>query len=331
MIRDYFIQHQALVECAEGEGLLREYITPTPEELYTLENVWNISPHNLNSSLDPDEIGRFEWEEDHASLILKIPKNYSSEDTFLFKVHSVGIFVYGSKIILVHQQDDNGLMETRQKIKVTNTADVLMKLLNSAVGHFLGHLKVIGLLFDSLEQKVSTFMANEYLLNIFNIEKSLIYYLNAINSNARLMLKIKNSAHKLELNEEHLELLEDISIENQQAAKQADIYSTVLGSLMNAQNSIVNNNLNSLIKRLTIINVVFMPLNLIAGIGGMSEFSGWTAGLPWWISYPILGIGLGFLSILTFNIIKRFNSTGVKRHREKTPAKPYTPKGLSQK
>ncbi|MNP76814.1 CorA-like Mg2+ transporter protein [compost metagenome] len=53
--------------------------------------------------------------------------------------------------------------------------------------------------------------------------------------------------------------------------------------------------MNHALRNLTLINVVFLPLNLLASIGGMSEFSVMTAGMPWWLSFPALLLGMAVL------------------------------------
>jgi magnesium transporter len=93
-------------------------------------------------------------------------------------------------------------------------------------------------------------------------------------------------------------------IENNQCYKQAEIHSNILSGMMDARASIVNNNLNVLIKRLTIISVVFMPLNIIASIGGMSEFSAWTHRLHWSVSYFLFVLFLCFVAWVTFRILQ---------------------------
>ena len=62
----------------------------------------------------------------------------------------------------------------------------------------------------------------------------------------------------------------------------------MFSGLIDARGNLMNNSMNNLLRKLTLINVVFLPLNLIASIGGMSEFSMMTAGTPWWVSYPLL-------------------------------------------
>jgi magnesium transporter len=79
---------------------------------------------------------------------------------------------------------------------------------------------------------------------------------------------------------------------------------------MDARGNLVNNNMNTLLKNLTLINVVFLPLNLIASIGGMSEFSMMTQGIDWRISYALLGVVMLLIGWLTAIVLKRANFGG---------------------
>ena len=123
---------------------------------------------------------------------------------------------------------------------------------------------------DSLEQKLNTAMENRYLLNLFTLEKSLVYYLNAINANAGVIDKMRNNAARIGFSQEQLELLEDLAIENQQCYKQAEIYSNILSSLVSARVSIVNNNLTVLMKNLTLITIGLMVPTLVVSAFSMN-------------------------------------------------------------
>jgi len=131
-------------------------------------------------------------------------------------------------------------------------------------------------------------MQNQHLIQMFNLSESLIYYINAIHSNGAVLNRLRNHAQKQGFNAEAISLIDDLIIENNQCYKQAEIYSTVFSGLIDARGNLMNNSMNNLLRKLTLINVVFLPLNLIASIGGMSEFSMMTAGTPWWVSYPLL-------------------------------------------
>ncbi|OYV18535.1 MAG: Mg2 transporter protein CorA family protein [Methylococcaceae bacterium NSP1-2] len=87
---------------------------------------------------------------------------------------------------------------------------------------------------------------------------------------------------------------------------------------MDATVGFININQNKDIKRLTIISVIFMPLNLLAGVGGMSEFSMMTLGIPWQISYAGFMVGLVIVGWLTFLGLKFFENRKLKPPRKLT-------------
>ena len=152
-------------------------------------------------------------------------------------------------------------------------------------------------------------MENRHLLQMFSIEKSLVYYVNAISANGRVIERLKANARNDRtegLTPEVLEMVDDVAIENAQCLEQAQVYVNVFAGLMDARASIVSNNLNVLMKHLTIINVVFMPLNVLAGIGGMSEYSMMTHGVPWPLAYGAFLVALTGIGFLTYFILRRF-------------------------
>jgi magnesium transporter len=140
-------------------------------------------------------------------------------------------------------------------------------------------------------------MENKYLLNLFTLEKSLVYYLNATNSNGVLIERLKNNAAKIGISPENIEFLDDLTIENNQCREQANIYSQVLASLMDARASIIANNLNIRIKMLTIITIAIMLPTLVVSYFSMNVKLPLEANHPvsFWIITALMG-----LSTLTF-------------------------------
>ena len=123
---------------------------------------------------------------------------------------------------------------------------------------------------DQLEEKISTAMENRHLLNLFTLEKSLVYYLNAIGSNRRVIDKLKAHAQRLGLTAENVEFLDDLLIENDQCHEMAHTYSQVLSSLVGARASLVSNNLNVLMKTLTLVMIALMLPTLVVSIFSMN-------------------------------------------------------------
>ncbi len=269
MLKRYDLQDGAIVSSENDSSRILVFISPEREEINFLTNKFHLDEHTLYSALDPDELSRLEYEDDHFCIIFKRPRNYSSEEQFLFKVSSVGVFIFKDCMIILISED-LPLFDGKQNYKVNSMVEVMLKIFYRSIAHFLQHLKVINMVSDEIEQKVNTSMENKYLINMFTLEKSLVYYLNAINSNAMVIEKIRNSAARIGLSQENLELLDDIIIENNQCLKQTEIYSNIISSLMDARASIVNNNLNSLMKTLNILTIAIMVPTFVVSAFSMN-------------------------------------------------------------
>jgi magnesium transporter len=265
----YISDNGKLQEDDKAEPLIYIYTEPTEAEKKELVERYKIDEHTLNSSLDPDELSRLEFEPEHIAMIFKRPRHYAAEDNFLFKVASTGVFIFKDRLIIV-TADEAPLFEGRPFLKVQSIQDIVLKMINRSIFHFLEHLRAINMLSGSIEQLISTSMENKYLLNLFTLEKSLVYYLNATNSNGVLIERLKNSAAKVGLTSEHIEILDDLTIENSQCREQANIYSQVLSSLMDARASIIANNLNIRIKMLTILTIAIMLPTLVVSVFSMN-------------------------------------------------------------
>ena len=265
----YRLESGRLVACEPNEAQIIGYTSPTIDDEAELQEQYKIDYHTLQSSLDPDELSRLEIEPDHAAIIFKRPKSFCAGDNFLMKLTSTGIFVYEDYLVIV-MADDSPIFEGRVPFPVKSIHDVILRLLYQATMHFEGHLKAINMLADSLERRINTSLENKYLLNMFALEKSLVYILNSITSNGALLERMKSLSEKLGFNSDQAGILEDLIIENQQCYRRAEIHTQVLGNLMGTRASIVGHNLNQLIKNFTIWTVAIMLATLVIGLFGMN-------------------------------------------------------------
>ncbi|MCX8029753.1 MAG: magnesium transporter CorA family protein [Brevinematales bacterium] len=303
MVRYYSIDGKIAKITDDDQAPVVVFIEPSDDEIDMLKS-FGISEHDINSSFDTEEISRLELYDDGSMFIVwKVPKNYSYGGQLVFNVSSVGVFLNSERIIFI-LPDEIGIFETRYFRNVSSVYEILLAFLQATVNHFYGHLRGIKIVFTEIEEKLTKSLDNTYLIHMFNLSESLVYYLNALNSNHGVLVKMKEYRDKLSLQKHLFEKLKDLIIDNKQCYKQARILSMVLSDMMDARASIVNNNMNILIKNLTIINVVMLPLNLIAGIGGMSEYTMMTErlGISWPIAYSvfilamvILGVGIAFV------------------------------------
>jgi magnesium transporter len=269
MLKKLQISQGKLVEADNGSPLVYVYVAPDENERRYLVDTLGIDEHTLTSALDPDELSRLEFEPEHVAMIFKRPKHYSAEDNFLFKIASTGIFMFKDRLIIV-VTEDAPLFEGKPFIKLSSVQDIVLKLIYRAIVHFVEHLRGINMMSDSIEHEINTAMENKQLLNLFTLEKSLVYYLNAIRSNGVLIDKLRNNASKMGFNPDNLEFLDDVLIENNQCHGQAEIYSQVLSGLMDARASIVSNNLNLRMKTLTLVTIMIMLPTLVVSLFSMN-------------------------------------------------------------
>jgi len=258
-----------VAESAEDTAPIIVFSCPDTDEKRYMTECLKIDEHTLASALDPDELSRLEFEPEHVAMIVKRPKNYSGAEQFMFRVNSMGIFLFKDRLIVV-VADNDPLFEGKPFIALHSLVDVALKLIYRSIFHFLEHLKVINMVTDELEDKINTSMENRFLINLFSLEKSLVYYLNAIHTNGVLIAKIKANMNKLGIGVEESEYLDDIAVENDQCYKLAEIYSNVLSGLMDARVSIVSNNLNVIMKTLTIITLGVMLPTLVVSSFSMN-------------------------------------------------------------
>jgi magnesium transporter len=305
------IRGKMIVTAASDNGVVSVFSAPNEGETSEILETLGIDDYDLDSALDPDEISRVEFAPDHVSMIWKQPRPVSIEEEIRFEVSSVGLFLRQANLTMIIGQGSIPF-PSKDYQGVDSSVDVLLKYLFNTIRHYLGHLKAIKQITVDLESKIGASMENRYLLHMFALSESLIYYLNAIEANGAVLLKLAARAERLGFTKHQVDFLDDITLENRQCARQAQIYSTVLSGLMDARGTIINNNMNVLLKNLTVINVVFLPLNLIAGIGGMSEFTMMTGGFDWKLPYLLVFLAFGVIGWLTWVLLVRYINKGQK-------------------
>jgi magnesium transporter len=304
MVKHYGITEGKIVEAAAASGAIAVYIDPDELERKHLLEELKIDDHTFHSALDPNELGRLEFEPDHVALIIKRPRRYSAQDNFLFRVESIGMFMFKDRLILV-LTEDIPLFDGKQFTKVESVQDLILKLIYRCTYHFEQHIKVISMMSDELEQEINKSVSNRQLLNMFTLEKSLVFYLDAISSNRRVIEKVKLNAPKLSLTTTNIEFLDDLSIENAQCHEMAQVYSQVLSGLMDARASVISNNLNVMMKNLNALVIAVAVPSFFAGVGGMSEFSGMIGFTNWKIGYPVFLFSMILIGLITFIITKK--------------------------
>lgn len=301
MRRLYTIENGLLQEKENEPAPVHVYINPDEAERCNLIECNLVDEHTLLSALDPDELARLEFEPEHVALIFKRPCNQTiigGENAHLeFKVASVGVFLFKEKLVVVQSQDMPIFPGSRPINRDISLREVLLRMLYRTITHFLEHLKAINMMVDAIEKEINQSSENRHLISLFALEKSLVYYVNALNSNDALLQKMRNNYAKVGFIPEELETLDDIIIENTQCARQAQIYTNILASMMDARASIVSNNLNVLMKTLTIVTICLQVPTMVVSIFSMNVDLPIASNNNWSFWFVM---GLSFAALLVF-------------------------------
>jgi len=156
----------------------------------------------------------------------------------------------------------------RKNINYKDYFDLVFRLILNSSVWFLKYLKQINLHIKSAESELERSVKNEDLQRLFQIEKCLVYFTTSLKGNDILINRLKNLKNQKEKYDE--ELLEDVEIETKQAQETTQVYSDILSGMMDAYASVISNNLNIIMKRLTSISVLLMIPTLIASLYGMN-------------------------------------------------------------
>jgi len=143
--------------------------------------------------------------------------------------------------------------------------------MEQTVYRYLTCLKKLNLKRNLIEKELYDSSRNKELKQLLSIEKSLVYFVNSLSANELLKMKMKRTDFlNIRDDEDKSDLFEDIIIDNSQALEMSNIYTNILNGTMDAYGSIISNNLNITIRRLTLITIILMVPTLVASFYGMN-------------------------------------------------------------
>ncbi len=249
----------------------------TNEELNELAQKFNIPLDFLTDSLDIDERSRYEREDDIRLIVLNTPVLNESnlENAAIYITTPIGFILLENYIITISPVENPVLqLFLDNKIKNFNPADkqlFVLQIFEQNVYRFLACLKKLNLKRNLIEKELYDSSRNKQLIELLSIEKSLVYFVNTLSSNELLKMKMKRSDFLQIRGDEVLtDLFEDIIIDNSQALEMSNVYTNILNGTMEAYASIISNNLNVVIQRLTLITIILMVPTLVASFYGMN-------------------------------------------------------------
>ena len=270
---------------------------PTATEILEIANTYGIDPDDLRAPLDEEERSRIETEDNYTLILVDIPSIEERNDKDWYVTIPMGIITTEEVIITVCLEEtpvlgafmDGRVRDFHTYMKTRFILQVLYK--NASL--FLQYLRIIDKKSGVIEEKLHKSTKNRELIELLELEKSLVYFTTSLRSNEVVLEKLMRN-EKIKKYPEDTDLLEDVIIENKQAIEMANIYSGILSGTMDAFASVISNNLNIVMKFLATITIVMSIPTMVSSFYGMNVLSS---------SMPFATNPYGFVIVIVLSVI----------------------------
>ena len=275
---------------------------PTDEDQRDLEERFGIPDYFITDISDTDERARYEYDDGWMLIILRIPYVKEIKSRTPYTTVPLGIIHKRDVTITVCYYETNMMIDfvsyqQKRGVGFTDHVDMIFRLFLSSAVWYLKRLKQISMLIDKAKRNLDREVNNESLIGLSRLQDSLTYFNTSIRGNETLLSKLK---FKLQIDELDADLIEDVNIEMTQARETTSIYSNILESTMDTYQSIINNNMNTIMRTLTSVTIILMLPTLVASFFGMNLINGMENSPIGFIVAIIISVLISVLSLLVF-------------------------------
>ena len=275
---------------------------PTEDDQQFLEEKFQIPDYFLSDISDTDERARYEYDDGWMLIILRIPFVKEVRSRTPYTTVPLGIIHKRDVTITVCYYETNMMIDfvsyqQKRGEGFTDYVDMIFRLFLSSAVWYLKRLKQISMLIEKAKRNLDREVNNESLIGLSRLQDSLTYFNTSIRGNEVLLSKLK---FKLQIDELDADLIEDVNIEMTQARETTSIYSNILESTMDTYQSIINNNMNTIMRTLTSVTIILMLPTLVASFFGMNLINGMENSPIGFIIAIIISVLISVISLVVF-------------------------------
>ena len=276
MLTIYQWENGGLRETTEASASCWINLTePTTAELEKTLSFSQIPRDFLTDPLDKDERPRFDTDDGATLFIIHVPYQVRTldDDALPYQTIPLGIILFGQSVITICGAEtpvtSAFLDQIRRVCPPCEQLRFTFRLFWHSAVLFLRYLHDINLRSEAIEQDLHESISNEALLRLFTIEKTLVYFTTSLKAD-NIMLDRLGKVRALTISEDDRDILDDAAVEYLQALETATIHSNILNGTLDTFASLINNNLNNVMKHLTTVTILLAVPTLIASIYGMN-------------------------------------------------------------
>ncbi|EOD3844307.1 magnesium transporter CorA family protein [Staphylococcus aureus] len=248
-------------------------VEPDREEIENLMEQYNIPEDFIRDPLDSEESSRIEYDEDtgYSLIIIDLPiVNSTNRSVLSFVTIPLGIII-GNGIIVTVCDAENEFLENLPKrdINLKFHSRFALEILTTIADHYNRNLRLLNKSRVRIEKELKNNITNKQLFKLMEVEKSLVYFLAALKGNDTIIKKLFRLP-AIKRFEEDEELLEDLIIENNQAIETTELHQRILESITTSYASLLSNDMNTIMKTLTLFTVLLTLPTLVFSFFGMN-------------------------------------------------------------
>lgn len=256
-----------------GEGVWINMINPTQQEVDSISNRLKIDVDYIRAALDEEERSRIETDNGQTLLVVDIPYIEINDKSSMYVTIPLGIIITKDSIVTVCLKENLIVRDFSEKhVKTFYTykkTRFILQLLYKNAEKYLLYLRQIDKQSHSIEKELHKAMKNKELIQLLDLEKSLVYFSTSLKSNEVVLEKLMR-LEDVKKYPEDTDLLEDVIVENRQAMEMSKIYSDILSGTMDAFASIISNNQNNVMKVLASVTIIMSIPTIISSLYGMN-------------------------------------------------------------
>lgn len=268
-----------------------DMINPTDGEAETISGLTGVPEDMIKAALDEEERARTEFDDGCRLFVLDCPVIEESEGADTYSTLPLAVIYNNDCIVTVCLKGNPVLKDFisgRTKVACDKPVGFLLHFMMGNAKRFLYCLKQIDRKSRRVQAELGRTLKNEEILQLLELENSLVYFSTSLNSNHKVQEKL-SKAEAVAAREDYQDLYEDMTIESNQAIEMCKIYKDILSVSMDAYGSVISNNANDTMKKLTLITILLAIPTMIAGFWGMNmpvpfqAFNGETSPIWFWI------------------------------------------------
>jgi len=256
--------------------------SPTEQEIQRVIDELNIPQEFIRYPLDEEERPRIDFDDDtgYVLVIVDIPYSRREDDIIKYETTPLGIIIADKHIVTVSLKQtsvlDNFIDNRVKDLIISFRTRFTIQILYAVARDYLRLLRFIDQTLENAEISLKKEISNSYLYKMLELDKSLVYFTSSLKSNEAVLEKLMRG-RTIKLYDDDEDLLEDVVIEYKQAHEMAEIYTTIVNHTMDAYGSIINNNMNAVMKVLAAATICLTIPDLIGSFFGQNFPMPWDA------------------------------------------------------